>query len=596
MDLLKYHAVYIKAEIPHTELIDRVQDACRFTLYNQAGIRDWPLQVYAAALIFSPEKSITRLQYQTQQPRWIINKPEVEDHWSPCLQTLEGHRNSVSSACFSHDSKLIASASRDETVKIWDANSGRCLTTFYEHRDIANSISFSHDSKLLASASDDSTINVWETISGQRVMKLEDHDMTMLDDWDKGFSCVAFFQNSTFIASGSCNGNIKLWNTSNGKCFKNLEGHSKPIWEIAFSQHLQLLASASHDGKIKIWDTNSGNCLHTINEHGEIVFSVAFSHDSQLLASGSMDKTIRLWKTSNWNCLMSLNGHGSYVHSVIFSHDSKLLASGSHDHSIKLWDTYSGQCLQTFQGHQYPVKSVVLSHDSQFLASASSDRTIRIWDAKSRQQPRQLDSHGCKSKLYFSHDSSLLASVAEIKDGIPYEIKIWDAQNGQCIQTAEGSRGRTHSLMFSNDLKLFAEHSGDNTVRVWDIKSAKCMQTVTAYQEVKEFFLHNPDLKLFDGTIGLTAFSAYGPNGLTHDASFRPQVYGISRDGRCITRNAECLLWLPPEYRLAPLSGGVYSNSTLCISCSSGRVLFFTFDSAMLSDSLPAGYSVDMFD
>jgi WD40 repeat protein len=292
---------------------------------------------------------------------------------------------------------------------------------------------------------------------------------------------------------------------------------------------------------------------------------------------------------------MSLNGHGSCVNSVIFSHDSKLLASGSDDHSIKLWDTDSGNCLQTFQGHQFPVKSVVFSHDSQFLASASSDRTIRIWDAKSRQQLRQLDSHGYESGLYFSHDSSLLASVAESRDEIKM-IKIWDTRNGQCIQTAEGSHGRTLSLMFSNDLKLFAEHSGDNTVRVWDIKSAKCMQTFTAYQEVKEFFLHNPDLKIFDGTIGLTSFSAYGPNRLTHNALLRPQVYGISRDKRCITRNAECLLWLPPEYRLAPRNGdGVYSNSTLCISCSSGRVLFFTFDSAMLSGSLPAVQSVDMF-
>ena len=51
------------------------------------------------------------------------------DEWSACLQTLEGHRDSVNSVAFSHDSARLASASHDGTVKIWDASSGECLQT-----------------------------------------------------------------------------------------------------------------------------------------------------------------------------------------------------------------------------------------------------------------------------------------------------------------------------------------------------------------------------------------------------------------------------------------------------------------------------------
>jgi WD40 repeat protein len=65
----------------------------------------------------------------------------MENEWSACLQTLEGHSGSVSSVAFSHDSTRLASASVDTTVKIWDAGSGECLQTLGIGKDILN-ISF----------------------------------------------------------------------------------------------------------------------------------------------------------------------------------------------------------------------------------------------------------------------------------------------------------------------------------------------------------------------------------------------------------------------------------------------------------------------
>jgi WD40 repeat protein len=69
----------------------------------------------------------------------------MEDRWSPCLHSLEGHEGRVFSARFSHDSTVIASACRDHTVKIWDASSGQRTITFDDYRDMVLSILFSHD-------------------------------------------------------------------------------------------------------------------------------------------------------------------------------------------------------------------------------------------------------------------------------------------------------------------------------------------------------------------------------------------------------------------------------------------------------------------
>jgi len=62
-----------------------------------------------------------RKAFKQEEPGWITTKPTIEDDWNACIQTLSG---SVKSVTFSHDSKLLASASWDGTVKVWDAATG----------------------------------------------------------------------------------------------------------------------------------------------------------------------------------------------------------------------------------------------------------------------------------------------------------------------------------------------------------------------------------------------------------------------------------------------------------------------------------------
>ncbi|KAE9367404.1 WD40 repeat-like protein [Stipitochalara longipes BDJ] len=78
------------------------------------------------------------------------------------LHTLEGHSGSVNSIAFSHlhDSKLLASASYDKTVKVRDAATGALQQTLEGYSSTVRSITFSHDSKLLASASGDNTVMI----------------------------------------------------------------------------------------------------------------------------------------------------------------------------------------------------------------------------------------------------------------------------------------------------------------------------------------------------------------------------------------------------------------------------------------------------
>ncbi|RKK66011.1 Vegetative incompatibility protein HET-E-1 [Fusarium oxysporum] len=129
------------------QVTELLRDAQRFILFHKRAIQIAPLQAYASALVFSPARSRVRKLFKKEEPDWIISKPSMEGNWNACLQTLEGHSDSVQSVAFSADGQWIASSSLDNVVKIWDAGTGACLRTLNGHGGSALSVAFSADSQ-----------------------------------------------------------------------------------------------------------------------------------------------------------------------------------------------------------------------------------------------------------------------------------------------------------------------------------------------------------------------------------------------------------------------------------------------------------------
>jgi WD40 repeat protein len=130
-------------------------DSEKFVLSYGSIIEQAPLQTYGSALVFSPSISEVKKEQWEERLSFINLVAGIRDNWDAYQQTLEGHSGWVNAVVFSPDSKTIASASADQTVRLWNATTGVYQQTLQGHSDWVNAVVFSPDGKTIASASAD---------------------------------------------------------------------------------------------------------------------------------------------------------------------------------------------------------------------------------------------------------------------------------------------------------------------------------------------------------------------------------------------------------------------------------------------------------
>ena len=360
---------------------------------------------------------------------------------------LEGHGDWVSSVTFSPDGKTLASASKDNSIKLWNAD-GTCRNDLLGHEGGVYSVSWSPNGQTLASGSEDKTVKLWSK-EGILLKTLRGHTASV--------SSVSFSPDGQMLASASWDKTVRLWKTD-GTLLKTLKGHSDRVLAVSFSPDGQLIASASKDKMITLW-RRDGTFLKSWKAHDNAVMSVNFSPDSQMIVSASADNTVKLWRRDGVR-IKTLEGHGSWVLYVTFSPDGETIASASKDNTIKLWHR-DGTLLETLKGHGNLVQSVSFNPNNQTLASASADNTIRLWERNSKLL-KALKGH-----------SDAISSVSFSPDGQVIATSSWDKtvrlrrRNGELIALLEGHTAPVSNNSFSPDGETIATTSWDNTMKLW---------------------------------------------------------------------------------------------------------------------------------
>ncbi|KIM20243.1 hypothetical protein M408DRAFT_308850 [Serendipita vermifera MAFF 305830] len=448
--------------------------------------------IYLSALPLSPLTSIVREEYMKKLPRLLTIRHGGHVSWPAIIKVFTGHDDWITSVAFSPDNRLVVSGSWDNTVRIWDAETGELVTQPLEgHKDCVNSVAFSPDGRRVVSGSDDKTIRIWNIETGELIIEpFQGHE--------SGISSVSFSPNGKRIVSGSWDKTVRIWDAEVGEIItRPLVGHKDGVNSVAFSLDGRRVVSGSNDQTVRIWDAETGHLVtKPLQGHKDIVTSVALSPNGRHLVSGSNDKTVQIWDTETGELVTPpLEGHEGGVTCVTFSSDGRRVVSGSNDRTIRIWDAETGQPVtRPLESHSDIVAFVAFSSDGRRIISGSWDKTVQVWNVETDElDTLTSDGHNDGvSSVAFSPDGRRIVSGSWDKT-----VRIWDTETGALVvEPLEGHRSSVTSVAFSPDGKRVASGSWDKTVRIWDIQMGQLViQPLNGHKDYVTSVVFSPDSK-----------------------------------------------------------------------------------------------------
>ncbi len=467
-------------------------------------------------LAFGPEGS-TLAAVTAAGELLLWNLQEGNPHEGQLERTFN-HGDWITAVAVSPANGAIATAGRDQTIKLWDTQNGSQLRTLTGHQGWVNQVSFSPDGQTLASVGEDRTIRLWNLADGSFRQTLTGHGDRV--------TSVEFSPNGQTLASTSADGTVKLWNLSDGSV-QTLEGHQGQVNAVAFSPDGETLVSAGADGTLKHWQIDDGALLETLRGHGGTVLKVRFSPSGQTLISAGTDKSIRIWQirppvldtagamsasfspdsqtfaVANWNgevqlwrrdrdalglLLKTLEGEGMPSLVVQFSPDGRTVAAADAEQNIRVWEVASGRVTQTLSGHDAVITSLRFSPDGQMLASGSDDRTVRLWNVTSGALVQTLNHEDGVTSVVWHPDGKTLAAGS-----YDSTVNLWRIQDGTLLRSLEGHGLAIADLAFSPNGKTLATGSYDNMAQLWRVRDGHLLYRLAGHQDGVTSVAFSPD-------------------------------------------------------------------------------------------------------
>ncbi|MFJ8106489.1 hypothetical protein [Streptomyces sp. NPDC096132] len=380
---------------------------------------------------------------------------------TPYTSRLTGHTSDVVSVSFAPRSTVLATASWDRTVRLWDVGNAHRpvrLAVLKQPRRLL-SVALGQGGRVLAAASE-RAVRLWDVADRRAPVEL-----STLPDQPATPTWVAFRPDGDIVATGHTDGATRLWNVKDPRRpwrLATLPGHSGVVTSAAFSPDGRTLATTG-DTTARLWDVADPahpRHLDVLRGHTDTVTSAAFSPDGRTLATGSWDHTARVWRLGGGPRARPpavLVGHSAIVWSVAFHPDGRTLVSAGG--STLLWDVTDPARPKRVSMIPGGVYQAAFSPDGRRLAV--SDRLLDLRDLS-------LGTHDdVVTSLAFAPGGHVLASASW--DGT---ARLWQVTGGRALWSLAVLRGHTRfvrSVAFSPDGRTLVTGSEDGTARVWDV-------------------------------------------------------------------------------------------------------------------------------
>jgi len=259
------------------------------------------------------------------------------------------------------------------------------IRTLYDHIEEVTCLEFHPQHQVLASGSRDFTVKFFDYSkpSVKRAFRTI-HEAEVV-------RALAFHPSGDYLVVGTQHPTIRLYDVNTGQCFVSSipeDQHKGPITAANYSPNANLYVTSSKDGDIKVWDGVSNKCINTFNQahDGHEVCSVLFARNSKYVLSSGKDSLVKLWELATSRCLIAYTGAGatgkqSHRTQAVFNHtEDYVMFPDEKTTSLCCWDSRNAARKQLLSlGHNNVVRCIVHSPTGPAFLTCSDDFRARFW-------------------------------------------------------------------------------------------------------------------------------------------------------------------------------------------------------------------------
>ncbi|MCS6871776.1 MAG: protein kinase [Anaerolineae bacterium] len=356
---------------------------------------------------------------------------------------------------------LWLAACADGYMRLWLDGVLRREWLAIDHGAVPTACALTSDGRYAIGADLNGDAQLWDLVSNAR-LHLWKHKRAVLG--------CALSADATLALTACEDRLLRLWDAESGQLRAEFQVHPAPVTCCAFALgagSARVAVSGDADGKLRLWDVGNNALLHTLEAHrGAVTACAGLENRHPIVVSGGADGQICVWDARSGKLLRNLAGSTSAITSVALTLISErlLVAAASEDKVLRLWDVSSGRLMARFAGHRAALTACAIDPSGRLLSSGR-EGALRLWTLPSETQT-PIEPHGAAVQgVAFTPDSRRVVSVS-----LDRELRVWQADTGERVQTMRGHIGGIHGLALRSDGRVALTAGSDRTLRAWDVE------------------------------------------------------------------------------------------------------------------------------